>query len=122
MSKLADKVYEVLRELFPNNIIVEEEYVSYQGKKLFFDFFIKDLGILVEVQGKQHTEFVKHFHKERYNFIGQKRRDNLKVAYVQDNSKLSLVKFSYNEKITSDLVRNKIFNALRGCHGKFNTD
>lgn len=108
MSKLADKAYDLLKEAFPHNIIVKEYYVNYKGTRLFFDFYIKDLGILFEVQGKQHEEFVKHFHQDRAGFFESKRRDNLKKEYTEIN-KIPFVIVEYDEEIDSDkLIRRMV--------------
>ena len=113
MSKIANEVYDVLKLLFPLDNIIKEHYVRYKGTRLFFDFYIKPHHLLIEVQGRQHTEFVKHFHVDKKTFDGQKKRDNLKIEYIQENSELSFVRFNYDEKITTDLVRNKIYNAIK---------
>lgn len=112
MSKIADTVLSVIRDAFPSNIIVKEHYVLYNGTKLFFDYYIKDLGVLVEVQGQQHSKFIKHFHGDRSMFLKQKERDNLKLAYTQEHKELCLVRFYYNEKLTKDLIIKKIYIAL----------
>ena len=83
MSKLADSAYSFLRKVFPHNIITKEYYVKYNNTRLFFDFYIKDLGLLLEIQGRQHDEFVKHFHTDREGFLMSKERDNLKKEYVE---------------------------------------
>ena len=118
MSEIADNIYKCLREIFPNFNVMKEHYIntkvdgdfSWSDKyiRLFFDFYIKELGVLIEVQGRQHLEFIKHFHGSRESFLQQKYRDNLKIAYVQGNNELHLVRFYYNEKITKDLVLKKI--------------
>ena len=113
MSKLADSIYVVLRELFPHSVILKEEYVFYLGVRLYFDFYIKDIGMFVEVQGRQHTKFTKHFHGKIRNFIKQQYRDDLKKLYVNEDIKLSLVRFNYNEKITVQSVKHKIFESLK---------
>lgn len=116
MSKIANKVYTVLAEMFPTKLgsrVVKEIYVNYRGQKLFFDFYIKELGVYVEVQGRQHTRFVKHFHGSKENFLKQKYRDNLKISYVQDNGKC-LIRFNEDEDITEDLVRKKLNKVLEG--------
>lgn len=115
MSEIADKVYNVLREVFPHNVLVKEHYVKYKGTKLFFDFYLKDL-CFVEVQGRQHTRFVKYFHDNKENFVKYKHRDNLKIEYAQEKN-ISLVRFYYNENITKKLILNKIFNALDNKNG-----
>jgi hypothetical protein len=111
MSSISKKVYYILKELFPLNVILKEHYVNYKGTRLFFDFFIKDLGVLIEVQGEQHTKFIEHFHEDKDGFAAQKERDNLKVEYTDENE-ISFVKLYYNEKITKDLVMTKIYLAL----------
>jgi very-short-patch-repair endonuclease len=83
MSKLADSAYSFLREVFPHNIITKEYYINYKNTRLFFDFYIKDLGLLLEIQGRQHDEFVKHFHTDRETFLAAKKRDDLKKEYCE---------------------------------------
>ena len=61
-SLLAKSVLQTLKEIFPHTRITEEYYVNYSGQRLFFDFQISTLNILVEVQGIQHKEFNKYFH------------------------------------------------------------
>lgn len=119
MSKQADKIFQLLKELFPHNRIKAEHYVNYKGKKLFFDFYIHELGVLIEVQGQQHSKFVKHFHGNKEVFLAQKNRDNLKIEYVQNDKFLSLVRFNYDEKITKSLILKKINNVLDNKDGEF---
>jgi len=116
MSEIADKIYDILVEMFPRLSaprVTKEIYVNYKGQKLFFDFLIKELGVYVEVQGRQHTKFVKHFHGTREAFMAQKARDNLKIQYVDENGKC-LIRFHYDEKITKALVKKKINKVLSG--------
>ena len=110
MSKLADKVYDLLKEMFPHNIILKEHYVNYKGNRLFFDFYIKDLIIVFEIQGRQHKKFIKHFHQDREGFFELKKRDSLKVEYTEIN-KIPFVIIDYNEKITKDVLLRKIIKA-----------
>jgi len=112
MSEIANKVYETICELFHHNIILSEWYLNYKGQRLFFDIFIKDLGVLIEIQGRQHFKFVKHFHGSMEGFIEQKKRDNLKLEFIEENEKLSLARFNYDESITKELVLKRIHEAL----------
>jgi len=116
MSRIADEIYSVLIKIFPRLSaprVTKEIYVNYKGQRLYFDFFIKELGVYVEVQGRQHTEFVKHFHGEKEAFVAQKYRDNLKIQYVEEHGKC-LVRFNYDEKITKALIKKKINKVLEG--------
>lgn len=117
MSVTAIKVQSILNKLFPANPhrrVFEEQYVLYKGQRLFFDFFIKELGVFIEVQGRQHVQFVKHFHGDAENFKQQKIRDNLKIEYVQTND-LCLVRLYDTEDITESMLVDKITKALEVC-------
>jgi hypothetical protein len=112
MSAIANKVYDLVKELFPYNIIIKEHYVNYKGTRLFFDFFIKDLGVYIEVHGRQHFNFVKHFHETKDKFLNQKNRDNLKIEYVQEDEKFCLARFYDGEDLNRDIVLNRVLDAL----------
>ena len=114
MSVIANQVQSALNKLFPANPhrrVFEEHFVSYKGQKLFFDFYIKELSCFIECQGRQHFEFVKHFHGTVENFKAQKYRDNLKIEYVQENGML-LVRLYENENIDENLILRKINTAM----------
>jgi hypothetical protein len=118
MSVIADNVFEILNKLFPPKPyprIKREVFVSYKGQKLYFDFYIKTLGIYIEVQGHQHEKFVKHFHGDASGFAAQQSRDNLKIQYVEEEGKC-LVRFGSKEKLTEELVKSKLMKVLEeGC-------
>jgi len=113
MSKQSNELFEILKVLFPHNIILSEQYVRYKGQKLFFDFFVKDLGLYLEIQGQQHFEFVKHFHGSIEGFRKQKERDNLKLEYIEKHERFCLVRFNYDEKINKRFVLNRINKAFK---------
>jgi len=111
---MAIKVQSLLEKIFPpkpHRRIFLEEYVNYKGKRLFFDFYIKEHSVYIECQGAQHTKFVKHFHGTIENFRAQKFRDNLKIEYVQENN-MSLVRVYDTEDITEELLLFKINKAM----------
>jgi hypothetical protein len=95
----------------PFKRIFEEHYVLYKKQKLYFDFFVRECSLLVECQGQQHFNYVKHFHGDRAGFLGQKKRDNLKIEYIQEND-LYLIYINYNEEVTKELIYNKINRAM----------
>lgn len=85
ISQLAKSVSETLHNAFPNTLIKEEEYVNYKGQRLYFDFCLPSLGIYIEVQGVQHTEFNPHFHGTAAAFRAYKKRDRLKKEWCALN-------------------------------------
>jgi len=114
MSVMAKKVHCILEELFPANPhrrVFPEHYIPYKATRLYFDFYVKECFLFIECQGRQHTQFVKHFHGDGEAFSKQKMRDNLKIEYVQKND-MYLVRLHDNEDITKELVLLKINKAL----------
>lgn len=109
MSKLADLTFAFFKEWFPHNIILKEHYVRYGYTKLFFDFYIKDLGILIEVQGRQHDKYVEHFHGDKEGFLKSKKRDNLKKEFCE-KSELLLIEIRSEKDLTKDNIFNIITN------------
>jgi len=111
MSKLSDEVYDKFKEWYPHFTIKKERYVNYKGSRLFFDFFVKELNLLIECQGQQHYEFNKHFHGDREAFLESKRRDNLKVEYAEEN-RIAFMSIKYDEKIKRGLIQSSIMKAI----------
>jgi len=121
MSRIATLVLSILNEMFPANPhrrVFSEHYVKFKDTRLFFDFYIKELNCLVEVQGRQHIKFVKHFHGSLDNFKAQKYRDNLKIEYVQENN-LYLIRIYDGEKVDKNLILYKINKALESEYNYF---
>lgn len=112
MSKLAEDVYSGIKRLFPYDPIIPEYYVRFKNIQLFFDFYIKSLGILIECQGRQHSEFVKHFHTDVEAFYAQKRRDNLKLEYCELNNLTLVYFYDTIDNITDNLILKRIYEAM----------
>jgi hypothetical protein len=114
MSKIADEVGDCIDSTFKFETVIPEYYVQFKGNRLFFDYYIKSLGVLLEVQGEQHYRFVKQFHGTIEKFYAQKRRDNLKIEYCEQEN-LTLVYF-YDKKdvITEQLLIERIYEAMNG--------
>lgn len=55
--------------------------------------------IAIEVQGKQHTHFNRHFHQNRMNFWFAMRRDSEKANWLEKNG------FAFIELIEEDLEK-----------------
>lgn len=70
--------------------ILNKEKVRFIKEKTFsdlhhgyyrFDFFLPEENILLEIQGRQHTEFTKIFYKNRSDFLKAQERDREKISY-----------------------------------------
>ena len=71
--------------------ILENENVRYQQEKVFtdlrngkmrFDFFLPELGILLEYDGEGHFQQIKKFYKNQQEFNHAKQNDRYKNSYA----------------------------------------
>lgn len=68
-------------------------------KPLPFDFYVKlhdEIELLIEVNGKQHYEFVEYFHRDKNNFDLQIKKDKIKKEYAQDNYEFLEIRYDDN--------------------------
>lgn len=111
LSKKAIEVRDLIKGLFPFFTILEEYFINFKNQKLFFDFFIKELNILLEIQGAQHFKYVGHFHGNKEGFLSSKRRDNLKKEYCEKES-IALVIINGDEEIDKKKILDKLLKSL----------
>lgn len=73
--------------LFPiwKNHIVFEEFPVY-GTRLTVDIFNATKNIVVEVQGEGHSKFIPFFHKNRFEYLSQLKRDDKKLSFCKINN------------------------------------
>ena len=85
MSRLSDEVRALIVEAFPHYKLWAEYYVNYNNIKLYFDFYLPELKIIFEAQGRQHDHFVEHFHRDAHNFQMYRKRDRFKKEWAYEN-------------------------------------
>jgi len=83
-SKAAKKVQFLLKETFPTYKVYPEKSITYSNTILFFDFYLPELKLAIEVQGQQHYQFNKFFHDNPMDFKMQKYRDSLKTQWADE--------------------------------------
>jgi len=109
LSKLCDQVIETLKTAFPYAKIHVEKYVLFKGQRLFLDIYMPQYGLVIEVHGRQHDTFVKHFHGDAKGFREYKRRDSLKEEWVAENG-YTLVALRVTElPITKERLLERIY-------------
>lgn len=94
---------ELLKEVLPLERVYEEIKLpgSKRGgrdKDLYFDFFIPNLRIAVEVDGKQHEAFNTFFFDTKKDFVLSTIRDVRKEEWCELNN-IKLIRLSHNESI-----------------------
>lgn len=102
----------LLREQFTYDTILEEvplpgSHKPSRKSTLYVDFFIPSHSLAIEVQGRQHFEFVAHFHGDRQGFRKSKARDRDKANWFKKND-IQLIALSYLGK--EDDWRQSIIN------------
>jgi very-short-patch-repair endonuclease len=85
MSLLCDQVIQTLKEVFPEIKVKLEKSVVYRGQRLYIDIWVPQFNLVIEVHGRQHDEFVKHFHGDEAGFKSSKKRDSIKEDWAIAN-------------------------------------
>jgi len=98
-------VGEVVDEVFPNEVILEEFYIP--GDRLYIDFLLPRKRIAVEAQGKQHYEYSNFFHGSQENFRLAQARDRKKSLWCSVNN-IHLVVI--READSEEQIRNKLLS------------
>ena len=89
MSKGEEKISSVLKL---SNITYKREYIfddlKYKNRPLRFDFlvFIDNKRILIEIDGPQHYNQVKHFQEKTSDYLHYKENDRRKNKYALLNN------------------------------------
>lgn len=87
---------QLLRELYPTIIICEE--VPLPGtSSLRLDFYVPQLKLAVEVQGEQHFQPNRRFHRTQFAFAEAQKRDGDKERWCRING-VRLVSLRYDER------------------------
>lgn len=101
-SKFQNNIKNFLKDYWVRDIVFEEFRIV--GSRLSLDFYNANKKIAVEVQGDQHTKYVKHFHKNRLQYLDQLNRDQKKLDFCEING-IKLV-----EIYTTDVVNASFFD------------
>jgi len=121
-SKRHKLLYEILfNSTFFKNFVIRQEVAikdlvpGYRSGRHKADWFIKDLGIVIEVMGEQHKNLVRfgNISKELAltNLLNTRSRDSMKRAALE-NEGYTYIEIWYDEDISESLLINKINKAL----------
>lgn len=104
-SKLESKAAKILKSLYGDLFVAQVCLPVYEKKTLPFDFYAASLGVAVEVQGRQHANFIPYFHSSMRDFHLQRKRDADKEYFCELND-LILIHLYWNE--SEDVWENKL--------------
>ena len=103
-SKIQKKVKDLLYKHWCADIVFEELPVV--GTRLTLDFYNANKKIAVEVQGAQHTKYVKFFHKNRLKYCDQLKRDEKKLDFCKAND-IKLAEIYPKDVVTASLFEDQ---------------
>jgi hypothetical protein len=80
------------------NIKVEQQYrIPNIVNRIHYDFYLPEYNILIEFHGKQHYEYIPHFHRNSEDgFLKQKNRDDI-ARYNAKHYKYNYLEFNYKQ-------------------------
>lgn len=98
-SKFQSKVKSFLEPYWKHHVVFEEFPII--GTRMTLDLYNANKKVAIEVQGRQHQQFVKHFHGDLLNYGHQLRRDGEKERFCEMN-KIILVPIFSEEEINKE--------------------
>ena len=110
-SKLEQICKRIVELLFNEEFIrIRPKWLSSEETKgnLEIDIYNEKLKLCIEVNGKQHYEYIQFFHRTEENFIELQKRDKIKEQLIKKRKlKLIIVPYTvkYNEAL--DFIINK---------------
>lgn len=118
-SSLEERIYKLLKKLFPAAKIKMQEYVRFKGHRLFLDFYIPALDLVVEVDGLQHDSFNSFFHEGMGNFYWGYRQDRLKEEWAREKNKIFL---RLKEKDIKEIDERELWRRINLAQKEANRD
>lgn len=100
-SKFQTNVKNFLKKYWFQNVVFEEMPIV--GTRMSLDLYNANKRIAIEVQGRQHQSFVKHFHGNLLNFKYQLDRDQKKESFCSRNDITLITIFD------KDVISTKLF-------------
>lgn len=101
---------ELLKSMFPTEVIVEEVHLP-GSKGLKADFYLTSLKVLVEVHGEQHYSMSNLFHSSKKDFLMGQQRDRNKKEWCENNN-IRYIELPYKEN--TDEWRTRIIKGITG--------
>lgn len=94
-SHLHKKALQILKSVFPTQLILEE--VRIPGSKMRLDIYLPTEKLAIEIQGRQHYEMINFFFSDRLSFLRARERDSQKARWCFEH-KIGMLILSYKEE------------------------
>lgn len=108
--------------LIQNSIIYERNkyFKDWDIGLHYFDFFLPDLNLVIEYNGRQHYVYIEHFHKNYDNFLYRQNKDLIKKKEALDKG-LNYLSIKYVVLKDIDIILQKTIGSTtipQGSRGK----
>jgi hypothetical protein len=118
-SKMHMRVAELLAEAFPAFRVQHEVPISVtvdgRPTTLRVDMMLPELDVCIECHGRQHGEYVPHFHGNKQGFVNSQIRDRVKADMLK-SAGYTMVVVSHNEweQLSASSLLTRIHNTITG--------
>lgn len=109
VSRGQSAITQLLRTILPGEKVLTEEPL---GERLFLDVYCPGYKMGIEYHGRQHFEYVKHFHSNIDGFHASMYRDERKEEICKDLG-IALVVFRFNDRLDEDTVVARLIDAIK---------
>ena len=109
MSKGSEELEALLKQVFGDAVRIVYEY--HVGESLRLDFYLPDYHLGLEFHGRQHREYISHFHGDASGFEASKRRDDRKMELCIEKN-IGLVTIWFDEELTIGILKSRCDEAL----------
>lgn len=82
-SKPQKHLFSLMYDIYHDYTVVYEQDIPELGQR--FDIFVLELGIAIEYDGRQHSNYVPHFHKDVTGYVASLQRDSKKELFAKNN-------------------------------------
>tara|TARA_R110000824_G_scaffold143199_1_gene310732 strand:+ start:4440 stop:4847 length:408 start_codon:yes stop_codon:yes gene_type:complete len=99
-SALHIKARKLIQRIFIETFYEEVSLVGSKTRRnalLYADFLSLKAKVIIEVHGRQHYEYVPHFHRTKLAFAKAKLRDQTKIEWAEINEFI-LIELPYNKE------------------------
>ena len=103
-SKFQMAVRDFVRPSWESDVVFEEFRIV--GTRLSLDIYNASKKVAIEVQGRQHNEFVEFFQKSRANYLDQLKRDEKKLTFCNMND-ITLIEIYDIKECTKEFFESK---------------
>ena len=94
------KARKLIQKIFLETFYEEVSLVGSKTKRngmLYADFLSPKARVIIEVHGRQHYEYIPHFHGTKMTFAKAKLRDQTKIEWAELNS-FTLIELPYDKE------------------------